>query len=540
MIKISDSALVRFIQKESSDEIKRLIYLSLLSGLFGAILLALINVAAQQAAKDEYSVWEFFAYAATLPAMWLIIKRNARDSVRNTQELIHQFKMKIMAQVIQSDYRKIDEVGRQWILQTLIRDTQTVSQSILTLVNAGQCLGMLIAMCLYLAIESIPAFLVVSCASGLIFLNMIASAGKTNKEFSKAWHEEGKSFDLFTEFMNGFKEVKMNSARAADISQEILYSSRRSREMKIESMTEMVNASNITIIYFYIVVGIAVFILPHFFKEFSSHVQSVTTTIMFLVGSLGGIANSLPVLTQASASAEELFALEEKLKITDLNKDNSRESFGVVDSIELRNIEYSYEEHSRGLTFRVGPVNYIFQAGKIYFVRGGNGSGKSTIVKILIGLFKPSFGSIMVNNHSIPLPASDAYRNLFSVIFSDFYLFQKLYGIYKLDDQEIDEAINFLGMGDKVSIQNNRFTDINFSTGQRKRLALIATILENKQFIVLDEWAADQDPEFRKNFYEVIIPELKRIGKTVIAVTHDDAYYHLADDVLIIDNGQIK
>ena len=106
------------------------------------------------------------------------------------------------------------------------------------------------------------------------------------------------------------------------------------------------------------------------------------------------------------------------------------------------------------------------------------------------------------------------------------------------EEAELNDLLDLFQMRNKVSIENGMFSDLNFSTGQRKRLALLVALLEKKKIIVLDEWAADQDPEFRQEFYEQIIPKLRELGKTVIAITHDDQYYELADHVIYMENGQ--
>ena len=71
------------------------------------------------------------------------------------------------------------------------------------------------------------------------------------------------------------------------------------------------------------------------------------------------------------------------------------------------------------------------------------------------------------------------------------------------------------------------------------RKALISALLEDREIYIFDEWAADQDPQFRKRFYEKIIPELKQKGKTIFAVTHDDHYWNLADIVVKMEYGRI-
>ena len=143
-----------------------------------------------------------------------------------------------------------------------------------------------------------------------------------------------------------------------------------------------------------------------------------------------------------------------------------------------------------------------------------------------------------MNGQPIAEPSNAAYRDLFAVVFSDFYLFKKLYGLPVAEEAELNDLLDLFQMRNKVSIENGMFSDLNFSTGQRKRLALLVALLEKKKIIVLDEWAADQDPEFRQEFYEQIIPKLRELGKTVIAITHDDQYYELADHVIYMENGQ--
>jgi putative ATP-binding cassette transporter len=149
-------------------------------------------------------------------------------------------------------------------------------------------------------------------------------------------------------------------------------------------------------------------------------------------------------------------------------------------------------------------------------------------------------GEILVNGQLISVPVSSDYRNIFSAVFSDFFLFKKLYGIQNPDPATIRELISTFRMEGKVDIVNGVFSDLNFSTGQRKRIALIVALLEQKQIMILDEWAADQDPEFRQEFYEHIIPRLRAMGKTVIAITHDDHYYNVADHVLYLTDGKLS
>jgi putative ATP-binding cassette transporter len=444
-----------------------------------------------------------------------------------------------MSQVLKSDLITIDSIGRPWILQTLLRDTQVVSQSILVLVNTCQSAGTVIFLLLYLSFVSIPAFIVVNVCSVILVIIMYFNISNTADKFSDALRQESEAYQTFSDFMEGYKEVKMNSKRAAAISEAIVIGSLKTKELKTSSMLAMVKTTNTTQVFFYAMVAISVFILPILFTDYSSHVQAVATTIMFLIGSLAGFVGGVPQIIQANASAAELFGLEQKLQAVSSSNQENAELFEAVDSIEIENIYYDYSPVNEKVgTFHLGPINYTFESGKIYFIRGNNGSGKSTLMRLLIGIYQPSAGKILVNGTPVVQPTSKAYRDLFAVVFSDFYLFKKLYGIFTGDEAIITNAIELLAMEKKITIENDEFSNINLSTGQRKRLALIVALLEEKQYIVLDEWASDQDPEFRKYFYESILPELRKKGKTIIAITHDDYYFHCADAVLQLDKGR--
>jgi putative ATP-binding cassette transporter len=145
-----------------------------------------------------------------------------------------------------------------------------------------------------------------------------------------------------------------------------------------------------------------------------------------------------------------------------------------------------------------------------------------------------------VNDEAVLAAESQSYRDLFSAIFGDFHLFQRLYGLAETDENEVNYWLEKLEIIDKVQFNEGKLTTVSsLSTGQRKRVALLVSILEKRPVIILDEWASDQDPEFRKFFYETIIPELKALKKLVIAITHDDNYFDQADHLLLVDQGKL-
>jgi len=207
------------------------------------------------------------------------------------------------------------------------------------------------------------------------------------------------------------------------------------------------------------------------------------------------------------------------------------------EQITVHNLEYYYGEQDKA--FGIGPVNFEIQKGDTIFIYGGNGSGKTTFVHTVLGLRIPSAGEIRYNNILVEDDNYPDYRTAFAVVFSDFYLFNELVGLENVNMEKWEYYLQLFEIEDKVTMEKGVFSTTDLSTGQRKRLALIAALLEEKPILVMDEWAADQDPYFRRKFYTEIIPLLKKEGFTIIAITHDDKYYHCADKLYKMDYGKL-
>ena len=191
-------------------------------------------------------------------------------------------------------------------------------------------------------------------------------------------------------------------------------------------------------------------------------------------------------------------------------------------------------------TFRLGPFDLTANRGEILFLVGGNGSGKSTLLKVLTGLYPPSSGTILWDGRQVTARSLLSYRSLYSTIFTDFHLFDRLYGLGEQDPETIEALISKMELSEFVSIREGRFTTTSLSTGQKKRLALIVALLEQRPILVFDEVGADQDPRFRAKYYEEILQELKEQGRTVIAATHDEAYFRCADRIFRMEFGKSR
>jgi putative ATP-binding cassette transporter len=263
---------------------------------------------------------------------------------------------------------------------------------------------------------------------------------------------------------------------------------------------------------------------------------------LFIIGPLSAIVDTIPQYSTANVAAENIFKLEATLEESSARDRNGRadaERAEPFSTIEFRRVVFQYSEHGQGNAFKIGPIDLTINKGEIVFIVGGNGSGKSTFLRTLTGLYAPSSGSVLINNTLIAPENVTWFRSHFSPVFSDYHLFDRLYGLGDVQPARLQELIKLMQIEDKIAFENGRFTTLELSSGQRKRLALIVALLEERPIIVLDEWAADQDPGFRKFFYETMLADLKKQGRTVIAATHDDRYFGVADRVLKMEYGEL-
>ncbi|MCC5025201.1 MAG: ATP-binding cassette domain-containing protein [Candidatus Synoicihabitans palmerolidicus] len=201
-------------------------------------------------------------------------------------------------------------------------------------------------------------------------------------------------------------------------------------------------------------------------------------------------------------------------------------------------MSFAYYNDKGKAVFFLDPFEFSLTSGKLLCITGGNGSGKSTFLKVLAGLYPPEAGTILLDGSPVTATNRQSYRSLFRPIFTDFHLFDTLYGFDDIDEALLTHWLHRTDLWHKTGVEERKLTERNLSRGQRKRLALVLALMEDKPILLLDEWAAEQDPQFRRIFYREILSELRAEGKTIIAVSHDDEHYDVADRTLKMHYGK--
>jgi len=531
----------RLMFREAGEGRHWLILSSTIPGLAMGVMIAVVN-AASGISDDGRKMQLLGLFIAACAANQYMMGYAFRTTTRLTQQVVNRTRVRFAEKIRNLSLASFEEIGQSRISTALSRDLQTLSEATSMVVTVMASTLMLTAAALYVAYLSYAAFAVTIVIVGAAIYFYKRSQATSRPAWQDATRAEEGFFKALGHLLGGFKETKMNFARGDDLlNNYIVPASRNVAELKIEADRRFNAGGRVTTVFFHTLIGIMVFALPNYLE--SGPVSGrIVMTIVFVSGALEGIIEGLPLLAKADVAVDNLRRLERELSAAARDSRDAllgRPPAALVDSISLQGVAYSYVDADGSTSFTVGPSDLTISAGTITFIVGGNGSGKSTLLKLLVKLYEPARGVFVWDGQDVTEHNAHKYRSLFTVIFSDFHLFDRLYGMDEVETGQIDTLLKEMELHDKVSFAGGKFSTTELSTGQRKRLAMMVARLENRPVYVFDEWAADQDPEFRRYYYEVLLRGLKAQGHTVVAITHDDRYFNVADRVVFMEEGRV-
>ncbi|HIE01190.1 MAG TPA: cyclic peptide export ABC transporter [Thiotrichaceae bacterium] len=518
----------------------QIVFMTALSGLANAAILAIINSAAEMISNNDIEAQYFLLYLTTF-VLYVYTQRYAlSQTVIAIEKFIRKVRVRIADKIRSAELHFIENSERGEMYTRLTQDSNLISQSGLLLITAAQSGMVLVFSFLYLAWLSPISFLMTIVFISLAVYIYLFYEKTISKQLHLATQKEAKFFEYFSHLLDGFKELKMNRQKSDDLFEHIDTLSQETEKLKVNVGLQQVTTLMFSRMSFYLLLAILVFVVPSFHASHVDEIYKISTTILFIIGPISMLVSSLPTVSQSNVALENLTELETQLDGVIIEIYSQQQSMGSdFNEIQLEKATFSYPDKQGKSLFSIGPITLSIQKGEMLFIVGGNGSGKSTLLKLLTGLYYPTKGSVDLNSELIDRTQYASYRSLFAIIFTDFHLFDKLYGLSNIDDKQVKELLRLMQLDKKTKYRAGEFTQLDLSTGQKKRLAFVAAILDNKPIYIFDELAADQDPQFRQYFYEVILPDLKLKGKTIIAVTHDDKYFHVADRVLKMEEGQL-
>ncbi|PQQ26168.1 cyclic peptide export ABC transporter [Photorhabdus hindustanensis] len=455
-------------------------------------------------------------------------------------KIIFEVRSTLVKRILNTPYAILDRIGGHKVQASLTSDVSDISRAISTMPQFIYHVITVIACFGFLAFKSIELFMVtlVTLPLGLLvsryFISKAEAYDEVYRDDYDSLHEQFKSL------VDGVKELNNNEKRKHSFfNRGVLPSLEKINDSDLKSEIFWKLNENWGQILLFMVLGSILFSHVMWGIGAGNDILTFIFIMTFLLGPVDFILSSQETIVKALISLRKIDRLKFSENLSMEPTLTNTEEFKDWSRISLRSISFKYA--GEGNCFSVGPINLDIQRGEIIIIKGGNGSGKSTFAKLLIGLLNKSEGDIFIDDKVIDKDNRENYLNMYSVIHSDFYLFDTVINRKGelADDELTRQYLKKLDLAAKVTVKEGRLSTTKLSHGQRKRLALVISYMEDAPIYLFDEWAADQDPNYRRFFYHELLPEMKRNGKTVIVISHDDKYFHIADRVITMDNGLV-
>jgi len=514
----------------------QMVLMSVLSGIANMLVIILVTSTLDTGLRLRYVLF----YYLLASSVFLFGRRFVQiNLVKLTRGMIYDLRVELIEKIFLTSYQKFEKLDRGRIYTALNDDVETIGgsadQFIMLITSAFTVLGAvvyLVSIDLWIALVVV---LLIGTISSFYFFVSRSSVGY----FEKARDTRNVFYVLVNGMVDGFKEISLHRRKRKEYKSDMIYTAGEYKTKISIANIRFANAFLVGESMLILLLGLIVFAIPRMFLNLgTATIMSFVIVVLYLIGPFNSILNAIPALMQLRIAWRRIQKFLKEIPANINPEKTIKPRNSDVCRIVAHDITFQYPNGHQQTAYKVGPVNLEVRKGEILFIVGRNGSGKTTLAKLLTGMYVPDMGEIMINDRAVE---SEELSEYFSVVFNPAYLFQRLYGIStERMPEAIDEYLRILGLNEKVEIRENHFSTIELSGGQRKRLALLQCYLEDAPIYLFDEWAADQDPEYRHFFYRTLLPEMKRQGKIIIAISHDDHYYDVADKILELEHGTAK
>ncbi|MCP3144582.1 cyclic peptide export ABC transporter [Pyxidicoccus xibeiensis] len=517
----------------------------LLSGAASTALLALINGVLTQGKEGGLDRILLPFLGLTLGA--LLLRMGSQLVLNRLQQgILLDLRLWLGRHLLTTSLRKLEEAGAHRMLSSLSQDIQTLGAGVMVLPEIFIGAAVVLSGLVYLGWLSWVLFLV---ALGLMVVGQLTYALLANAAGRYQWRAREETITMFRHFnalFNGGKELRLNRQRGRDFFDKDLSPTAQAVRREFLRSDDLFSiASSWGISLYTVTIGLLLWAGPRLTTLTQTELVGAVLVVLYLQQPLSVVSSLYPSLRRAEVALAQI----EKMGL-DLAGEHgpvgalpevTQEPPRPFEQLELVGVTHTYRNERDGEQFTLGPIHLSLRRGELLFIVGGNGSGKTTLAKALSGLYAPEGGELRMDGVPVPPEGLADYRQRFAAVFFDFCLFERLPG--QASPELLREARGYLErlhLDKKVRIgDDGQLSTVALSQGQRKRLALLVAWLEDRPIYLFDEWAADQDPQFKEVFYRQVLQDLKARGKAVVVISHDDRYFHLADRLVRIESGQI-
>jgi len=449
---------------------------------------------------------------------------------------VYRLRSEFIKRLLDTPVERIEQLGSASLLAGLTSDVRNITIAFVRLPELVQGIILTVGSCLYLAMLSGKMLLITAVWMVLTIWGGFLLVSRVYKHMATLRETEDKLYADFQTVLEGRKELTLNRERAEHVFEKMyLPDAREYRHHIIRADTFHLSAVNWSNIMMLGAIGLVFWMANGLGWANTNVAATYSLTLLFLRTPLLSAVGALPTLLTAQVAFRKL----KQFALAPYRPEFPRpQAFPGWQTLELRDVTFKYQDND----FAIGPINMTLKRGELVFLIGGNGSGKSTLAMLLTGLYQPLSGEILLDGKPMVQDKPEDYRKLFSAVFTDVWLFDELLGP---EGQQADPALvakwlEQLKMSHKLELENGKILNLKLSKGQKKRVALLLALAEERDILLLDEWAADQDPHFRRDFYQVLLPLMQQMGKTIFAISHDDHYFIHADRLLEMRSGHLS
>ncbi|PYS83269.1 MAG: ABC transporter ATP-binding protein [Acidobacteria bacterium] len=532
--------LVSFALRHSRGIVIPAVLAGLVSGLSQTGLLALINTALTSEGPSSTSpLLPRFVALGLLMFVSRII--SGLLLARLSQNATYHLRIQFSRRILETALRRLELIGTPKLMATFTEDIPALVGALSAIPTLCMHAAIVAGCLIYLGWLSwtLLLYLVPFFVLGVVVYQVAMAYAMRSLTLARQRHDS--LLQDFRALTEGIKELKLHQRRRESFLARCLEPTAAAlRRHNFRGTTIFTAAQSWGQLSGFVLIALVVLVFPSFISIGARPLMGFALVILYMLTPLEVMMSALPTLARANVAVRKIEELGISLAAHTTGGAAAAAPALSLNTLELSGVRHVYRREQEDGDFTLGPIDLTLHAGELVFLVGGNGSGKTTLAKLLTGLYVPETGEVRLNGQPITDRNRNFYRQHFSAVFSDFYLFESLLGMEAPGlDGLAREYLVKLQLDAKVSVEQGKLSTVELSQGQRKRLALLAAYLEDRPVYVFDEWAADQDPQFKEFFYLSLLPELKSRGKTAVVISHDDRFYHLADRLIKLDYGKL-
>ncbi|MEM9328213.1 MAG: cyclic peptide export ABC transporter [Bacteroidota bacterium] len=531
--------LYLFLKTSVSDFI-----IAVLSGIIAGFCMAGMIVLIKQGIDTRLSDFDYLLYAFI--GLWFtygVTSVAASYYVSKlSQTVILDMRVDLSRKIMKASFQSMEHKRNQ-LLAIFTDDINTVAQAVTRFPNIIASVAMVVGCIVYMATISLELI-------GLFLLLFGLAYGFFKKPLNNFKYKTRQARDTqkdlvghFQALIFGLKELLLSGRlRESFVNRTLLPSATEQKGFNIWSAMWLAVFGRAADMILLLGFGSILVIIERYEVVSFETLASFLLISLFTLSPLSNISSFLPFLGKIDVALEQIRNTGLMLEDAAVNRLEESPSFEADDVpyLQLNDVTYTYFHEGEEKFFQLGPINLEINRGEMIYLLGGNGSGKSTLAKIICGLYRPETGTVTMAGTEIKKGTLDAYRENFNAIFTDFFIFDRLdYLPQETVQKDAERYLKLLELDKKVKIEDGKLSTTKLSTGQRKRLALLLSYLDDKPFYIFDEWAASQDPYYKEVFYRTLLPEMKKRGKTLLVISHDEKYFDGADRFIMLRDGQM-